>query len=286
MAALALEYAGIDEEELGAEVEEIAEERETERATKRAMTAEQERMMVEHLPVVRSIARRLHERLPKHVELEELVSSGVLGLMDACKRFDSRRHVQFKSYAQFRIRGAILDALRLLDWSPRDLRRRGRAVEEATRALTQRVGRAPVEEEIAREMGLSLEQLQQLMGELKGLEIASLNAERNEDAGDEELDYVAAAPEESPLARCLEGEQRQQVMDAMEELPEKERLVVTLYYFEELTMREIGQALGVVESRVSQIHSMALKRLRGVMGVAERPREIPRKAARPVRVAA
>jgi RNA polymerase sigma factor for flagellar operon FliA len=227
---------------------------------------DRERLLLEHLPAVRYIARRLHERLPQHVELDDLVSAGVVGLIDACSKFDAARHVQFKSYAQFRIRGAILDSLRLLDWSPRELRRKGRAVEEAIRTLTQRLGRAPLEQEIAAEMELSLEQMQQLLRDLKGLEIGSLNEEHGEDSGDAELAYVPAAPEEGPLYRCLEGESRQQLIDAIEELPEKERLVLTLYYYEELTMREIGLTLGVVESRVSQIHASAVRQLRVVLG--------------------
>jgi RNA polymerase sigma factor for flagellar operon FliA len=230
--------------------------------------AERERLLVENLPTVRYLARRIHERLPQHVELDDLVSAGVVGLIDAFSKFDHGKKVQFKSYAQFRIRGAILDSLRVLDWSPRDLRRRARAVEETTRTLTQRLGRTPEAEEIARTLNVSLEELQQLMGDLKGLEITSLNAEHNEESGDEELDYVAAAPEESPLARCLEGERRRQLLDAMEDLPEKERLVLRLYYFEELTMKEIGGTLGVVESRVSQIHAMAMRQLRAAMGAA------------------
>jgi len=222
-------------------------------------------MIVEHLPTVRFIARRIHERLPAHVEMEDLVSAGIVGLIDAYSKFDHNKKVQFKSYAQFRIRGAILDSLRMMDWSPRELRRKGRAVEEAIRAVTQRQGRAPVEQEIAMEMGLELGVYQQLLGELKGLEIGSLNAERGEDSGDEELAYVPAAPEEDPLFRCLEGEMKQRLADTIEELPEKERLVLTLYYFEELTMREIGLTLGVVESRVSQIHSSAVVRMRSAL---------------------
>jgi len=219
-------------------------------------------MIVEHLPTVRFIARRIHERLPAHVELEELVSAGIVGLIDAYNKFDHNKKVQFKSYAQFRIRGAILDSLRTMDWSPRELRRKGRAIEEAIRAVTHRVGRAPMEHEIAMQMGLELDVYQQLLGELKGLEIGSLNAERSDDSGDEELAYVPAAPEEGPLFRCLEGEMRQRLADTIEKLPEKERLVLTLYYFEELTMKEIGLTLGVVESRVSQIHSSAVVHMR------------------------
>ena len=171
-----------------------------------ALTGEQERVLLEHLPIVRFLARRIHERLPQHVDIEDLVSAGVVGLMDAFAKFDPGKKVQFRSYAQFRIRGAILDSLRTLDWSPRELRRKGRAVEEAIRVLTARLGRAPGEAEIAAEMGMSLDEYQQLLGDLKGLEIGTLHMERNEDSGEEELAYVPGRPEEDPLFRCLRGE--------------------------------------------------------------------------------
>ncbi len=224
--------------------------------------AERDRLLVEHLPTVRFIARRIHERLPQHVEIDDLVSAGIVGLIDAFSKFDRNKQVQFKSYAQFRIRGAILDSLRTLDWSPRELRRKGRAIEETIRTLTQQLGRAPSEGEIAAGMDVSLNDYQHLLGELKGLEIGSLNLERNEDSGDDELAYVPGAPEEDPLFRCLKGELKQHLVDAIEALPDKERMVLTLYYYEELTMKEIGLVLGVVESRVSQIHSAAVVRLR------------------------
>jgi RNA polymerase sigma factor for flagellar operon FliA len=223
---------------------------------------EQERLMLEQMPAVRWIARRIHERLPQHVDLEDLVSAGTLGLIDAFRKFDPAKKVQFRSYAQFRIRGAILDSLRTLDWSPRDLRRKGRAVEEAIRRLTAQFGRAPAEPEVARVMELSLEEYQQLLGELKGLEIGTLHMERTEDSGEEELAYLPNPKEEDPLFRCLKGEMRERLGSAIDALPERERLVITLYYYEEMTMREIGLALGVVESRVSQIHSSAVVHLR------------------------
>ena len=190
------------------------------------LTGEQERVLLEHLPIVRFLARRIHERLPQHVDIEDLVSAGVVGLMDAFTKFDPAKKVQFRSYAQFRIRGAILDSLRTLDWSPRELRRKGRAVEEAIRVLTARLGHAPNEAEVAEEMALSLDEYQQLLGDLKGLEIGTLNMERNEDSGEEEL---------------------------------------SLYYYEEMTMREIGLAMGVVESRVSQVHASAVVHLRSAL---------------------
>jgi RNA polymerase sigma factor for flagellar operon FliA len=223
---------------------------------------ERDRMMLEQMPAVRWIARRIHERLPQHVDLEDLVSAGTLGLLDAFRKFDPARKVQFRSYAQFRIRGAILDSLRTLDWSPRELRRKGRAVEESIRTLTAQYGRAPSEPEIAAAMGLELEEYQQLLGELKGLEIGTLHVERSEDSGEEELAYLPNRPEEDPLFRCLRGEMQDRLAGAIDGLPERERLVVTLYYYEEMTMKEIGLVLGVVESRVSQIHSSAVVHLR------------------------
>jgi RNA polymerase sigma factor for flagellar operon FliA len=229
------------------------------------MTAEQERVLLEHLPVVRFLARRIHERLPQHVDMEDLVSAGVVGLMDAFAKFDPDKKVQFRSYAQFRIRGAILDSLRTLDWSPRELRRKGRAVEEAIRALTARMGRPPNEGEVAQEMALSLDEYQQLLGDLKGLEIGTLHMERNEDSGEEELAYVPGKPEEDPLFCCLRGEMEDRLAGAIQNLPDRERLVMTLYYYEEMTMREIGLALGVVESRVSQVHASAVVHLRAAL---------------------
>ena len=253
-----------------------------------ALTGEQERVLLEHLPIVRFLARRIHERLPQHVDIEDLVSAGVVGLMDAFAKFDPTKKVQFRSYAQFRIRGAILDSLRTLDWSPRELRRKGRAVEEAIRVLTARMGHAPGEGEVAAEMGLGLDEYQQLLGDLKGLEIGTLHMERNEDSGEEELAYVPGRPEEDPLFRCLRGELEERLAEAIAQLPDRERLVMSLYYYEEMTMREIGLALGVVESRVSQVHASAVVHLRGALkdlaarGAFERPRarKAPERARR------
>ena len=229
------------------------------------LTGDQERVLLEHLPIVRFLARRIHERLPQHVDIEDLVSAGVVGLMDAFSKFDPAKKVQFRSYAQFRIRGAILDSLRTLDWSPRELRRKGRAVEEAIRVLTARLGHAPGEGEVAAEMALELDEYQQLLGDLKGLEIGTLHLERNEDSGEEELAYIPGRPDEDPLFRCLRGELEERLAEAIQNLPDRERLVMSLYYYEEMTMREIGLALGVVESRVSQVHASAVVHLRAAL---------------------
>ena len=228
-------------------------------------TLTQDELLLQHLPTVRYVARRIHERLPHHVQLEDLVSAGLVGLLDAANKFDGNRQIQFKSYAQFRIRGAILDALRTLDWSPRELRRRGRAIAEATRVLSSQLGRTPLEEEIAEELNMDLHEYQELTGEIHNLQIDSLNMDRTEEVGDEELMYVPAPESENPLFQCIEGQTREELAAAIQTLPEKERLVLTLYYFEELTLKEIGLALGVVESRVSQIRASALRRLRAAL---------------------
>ena len=232
------------------------------RAQSGAIGNEDEKLLLEHLPIVRFLARRIHERLPQHVDMEDLVAAGVVGLMDALSKFDPKKKVQFRSYAQFRIRGAILDSLRTLDWSPRELRRKARAAEEAIHALTARLQRVPSATEIAQEMGLTLKAYQSLLCDLKGLEVGTLHVEHSAQSGEEELAYVPSLPEDDPLFICLRGELQERLAGAIDRLPERERLVMTLYYYEEMTMKEISLALGVVESRISQIHSSAVLHLR------------------------
>jgi RNA polymerase sigma factor for flagellar operon FliA len=226
------------------------------------LTMEQEQLMIEHLPIVRFVARRIHERLPQHVPFEDLHSAGVVGLMDAMGKFDPSKQVKFRSYAQFRIRGAILDSLRSLDWSSRGLRRSGRAIEQAIQTLTAQLGRSPTEIEVGDELHIGLESYQQLLGELRGLEIGTLHTKRWEDSGEEELVYLPNRPQDDPLFRYLHAEMRERLTQAIEDLPERERLVMTFYYYEEMTMKEIGIILGVLQARVSQIHASAVLHLR------------------------
>jgi RNA polymerase sigma factor for flagellar operon FliA len=224
---------------------------------------ERDRILLEQLPQVRYLARRIHERLPRHVPLEDMVHAGVIGLIDALNKFDRSKHVQFGSYAKFRIRGAILDSLREMDWGPRELRRKARRVEEAQRKLSLDLSRAPTEVEVAAELHLELREFQQLLTELDGLEIGSLHIESPWDGKDEDLcDYLPNAPEDTPLFRCMRSEMKDLLARAVSDLPEKEQQVLALYYFEELTMKEVGAVLGIGESRVSQIHSLAVVRLR------------------------
>ncbi len=166
-------------------------------------------------------------------------------------------------YAKFRIRGAILDSLRELDWSPRELRRKGRLVDSAYAELTAKLGRAPSENEIAHEMGIDLSELQSLLAELDGLELGSLRVESPRDGKEEDItDYLPSKPEDTPFCECLRAEMKHLLAEAISELPEKEQRVLALYYYEELTMKEVGTVLGIGESRVSQIHSLAMVRLR------------------------
>jgi RNA polymerase sigma factor FliA len=224
--------------------------------------AGREQLLLQHLPQVQFIARRIHDRLPPQVLLEDLVHAGILGLMDAVRKYDPAKNVQLKHYAEFRIRGAILDSLRQVDWSPRTLRRQGRRLEQAISDCKGKLSRDPTEPEIAAELGISLESLQRLMGDLRGLDIGSLQANANEQNGEDAIQQRPCSQQDDPFHQTLRAELTGLLEKAIGELPERERQVLALYHFEELTMKEVGAALGIGESRVSQIHTAALLRLR------------------------
>jgi RNA polymerase sigma factor for flagellar operon FliA len=191
---------------------------------------------------------------PQHVPFDDLVSAGIVGLIDALNKFDSEKNVKFASCAKFRIRGAILDSLREMDWSLRDLRRKSRRIDSVMQKLE--LGRAVSEPELAKAMGLSLPELHQLLNEIRGLEVTSLHAEANSDGQETDLaQSIAGAPDQDPLTLCMAGESRERLVKAIAKLPEREQLVLMLCYEQELTMREVGELMGVGESRVLQIHS-------------------------------
>ena len=241
---------------------------------------ERERLLAEHLPEVRYIARRIHGRLPLHVPLEDLVHAGVIGLIDAVDKFDPLKQVQLKSYAKFRIRGAILDSLRASDWSPRSLRRQARRLEEVHREISAGLGRTPTETELAQQLDMALPDFQRLLGELRGLELGSLqtrSGENLQEAGG--FARPSDGPDADPFSLCLRSEMKSHLIHAMDGLEERERQVLALYYAEELTMKEVGAMLGIGESRVSQIHSAAVIRLRGRMQTALRSVAPARSAA-------
>jgi RNA polymerase sigma factor FliA len=228
---------------------------------------EREQMLLDQIPQVRFIARIIHDRLPSHVCLDDLINDGVIGLIDALNKYDHDKNVQFRSYAQFRIRGAILDSLRNLDWSPRELRRKGRLIEAAVQKLSNELGRIPEELEIADAVGLELQEYQSLLIELRGLDLGSLALDTQEESGNEADRSLALAIEEEagPFHQCLRAEMRTILAQGIEQLSEREQQVLALYYSEELNMREIGTIIGVVESRISQIHSVAIARLRELL---------------------
>jgi RNA polymerase sigma factor FliA len=209
------------------------------------------------------------------VPIDDLYSAGIVGLLDALDKFDSSKDIKSRSYAQFRIRGAILDSLRNLDWSPRALRRKARAVEEAIQVLTDQLRSSPTEAEIAQQLHIDQRAYQHLLGELKGLDIGTLDAERSPNVGEEALVYVPGRPEDDPLLRLLDAEMLERLTKAINDLPERERLVMSLYYYEETTMKAIGLILGVVESRVSQIHASAVLHIRARLA-SSTPPEGPR----------
>jgi RNA polymerase sigma factor for flagellar operon FliA len=222
---------------------------------------QREQILLEHLAQVHYIARRIHDRLPPQVLLEDLVHAGILGLMDAARKYDPRKNVLLKHYAEFRIRGAILDSLRQADWSPRTLRRQAKRVEQAKFACRARLGRDPSEPEIAEEIGITLARLQRILGDVRGLDVGSLHSENADPSGEDAIDPPADS-EEDPYQQTLRSEMTGLLDRAIGELAARERDVLALYHFEELTMKQVGAILGIGESRVSQIHSAALLRLR------------------------
>ncbi|HRV07894.1 MAG TPA: FliA/WhiG family RNA polymerase sigma factor [Acidobacteriota bacterium] len=238
---------------------------------------DRERVILEHLPQIRFIAQRIAMRLPPEVQLEDLVSAGVIGLLDAYNKFDPSKGVSFKTYASVRIRGAILDSLRDLDWAPRDLRSRSREVERAYALVEQRLGRPARDEEVAQELGMELREFQGLLDQLNGLTIGHFRTSDEESEG-VDVDnlpvwYSPISPEETPFEAVSRGEMRRLLAEAIETLPEREQLILSLYYREELTMKEIGHILGVNESRISQLHTRAVLRLRSRLQAKLNPKQ-------------
>lgn len=228
-----------------------------------AQKMKRDRIVIEHLPLVKAIAVRVHENLPVHVDLDDLVHAGVLGLFDAVAKYMPEKKVAFSSYAKHRIKGAILDSLRQLDWASRDLRRRHKQVEAVTRELSAKLQRNPTEAEIAERMGVDVERWRQMMTDLQCVGLISISARRPDQEDLPAPDYPAKA-ETQPDNMCAREQLHQLLWKAMKKLPERYQKVVVLYYTKDMTMREIGGILGINESRVSQIHKSALEK----MGIA------------------
>lgn len=218
-----------------------------------------DRIVLEHLPLVKAIAIRVHETLPVHVELDDLIHAGVLGLFDSVVKYDADKNVAFQAYAKHRIKGAMLDSLRQMDWASRDMRKRQKQADAATQDLATKLGRTPNENEIAEHMGVSVERWRRMAMELRtaGLVSATPVNDRDRDLAQE----YPAAPDSQPDRMCERLQLRSTLARAMTTLPERYQKVVFLYYTNDLTMKQIGDMMGVNESRVSQIHKTALKKM-------------------------
>jgi len=235
-------------------------------STGEVMTSEErDRLIMEHLPQVRLIARRIQERLPESISLDDLVSTGVIGLISAIDNFDPAHNVKLKTYAEYKIRGAILDSLRGMDWAPRQKRRRAKQIEAAIISAEQRLKRAPTEEEIAAELEVSIDEYHEWLVEIRGLNVASLEY-AGTDHGKDMLNFI---PDGADLpSDALERSELERLLSrSIEDIPHIERTVLSLYYKDELTLREIAQVVNLHESRISQLKSQAILRLRGTLAV-------------------
>lgn len=216
--------------------------------------------VVEFYPLARMIAKRTHARLPRGIDLDDLVSTAVIGLIEAVERFDPKRGVAFKSYAKHRIQGAILDSLRATDWVPRAVRRRAEMVEGARKTLTDNLGRIPSSGELSEHLGIPLSELQDLLQNTDTRPLLSLDVAVDDGSGTPLADLV---PDEegTPDQRFEARQLRQAAIEAIEELPERERIAIVLFYFQELSLKEVGSVLGVSESRACQLNAQGIKRL-------------------------
>ena len=227
--------------------------------------AVRDRLIVAYAPLVKYVAGRLGAGLPAHVDDADLVSYGLLGLISAIERYDPDRDTKFETYAVVRIRGAIIDELRALDWVPRSVRARSREIEHAITELERKLGRAPDDTEIATQVGISESELDESLSEISRSSIAALDELWAQGGEGDQVSLLETLEDPSgprPVDSLTEAETRAAVASAIARLPEREKIVVTLYYYEELTLREIGEVLGVTESRVSQLHTKAILRLK------------------------
>ena len=231
-----------------------------------AAEADRERVIREFVPTIKAMAHRLAYRLPAHLDADDLVSVGIIGLMDALNKYDPTREAKFKTYAEFRIRGAMLDEMRSMDWIPRSVHDRLSQVEKAHAELLNRHGRPPTDDELATALNLPVEELSEFLSRAQGAVLVSLD-----DLGVEEtngrkiLQMLVDTEHPDPLGSLITEKRRELVAHAIDQLPEKERLVLGLYYCEELTMKEIGRVLNVTESRVCQLHTKAILTLKSTL---------------------
>ncbi|MDR3212587.1 MAG: RNA polymerase sigma factor FliA [Azoarcus sp.] len=223
-----------------------------------------DQLVVSYAPLVKRIAYQMMARLPASVEVEDLIQNGMMGLLDALNRFEEGMGAQFETYAVQRIRGAMLDGLREADWAPRSTRRDMRRIESAIRELEQQYGRPPSETELAAHLGMPLADYQRMLQDARGHQLVYFD-DFTSDGGEDFLERHLGETGGNPLELLEDADGKARLVKAIEELPEREKMVMALYYDEDLNLREIGEVLGVTESRVSQLHSQAVARLRAQM---------------------
>ena len=219
-------------------------------------------MLKQYRPLVRRLAHQMIAKLPANVELDDLIQVGMIGLTDALSRFDASQGVQFETFATQRIRGAMLDELRGNDWMSRGSRRQQREIETAVHRLEQRLGRAPVESEIAAEMGLALGDYQELLGKVRGTQLVYLEDMSGDEGDNDYLDRHVGDETTNPLAQLQDQRMREALVAAIKSLPEREQYVMSMYYEHDMNLKEIAAVLKVTESRVCQLHSQCVARLR------------------------
>lgn len=223
-----------------------------------------DKIIVEYAPLVKFIAQKIASRLPSNIELDDLVSCGVIGLMDAISKFDPSRDNKFKTYAEFRIRGAILDELRSQDWVPRSIREKSKVLEKAYAKIEKDLGRPATDEEMCDELDCSMDEFHELLNKSKSVSLLNIDDSTSFNRGDKKLmmGLLEHRRASNPFAAVNYKRAQDVIKDGIKALPEKQRLVLSLYYFEDLNLKEIGQVLEVTESRVSQLHTQAILKLK------------------------
>jgi RNA polymerase sigma factor for flagellar operon FliA len=226
--------------------------------------ADKNQLLTDHMPLVKRLAHHMKAKLPPSVEVDDLIQAGMIGLLDAISRYEETHGAQFETYAVLRIRGAMLDELRNSDWLPRSMRQNMRKIEAAMASLQQKLGHAPTESEVAKSLKLSLADYQDMLADGGGHQLLYYEDFHDNEGNDSFLDRYAT-DDEDPLRALLDTDFRQAVIDAIDALPPREKILMGLYYEEEMNLKEIGAVMGVSESRVSQLHTQAVARLRATL---------------------
>jgi RNA polymerase sigma factor for flagellar operon FliA len=226
--------------------------------------ADKNQLLTDHMPLVKRLAHHMKAKLPPSVEVDDLVQAGMIGLLDAISRYEETHGAQFETYAVLRIRGAMLDELRNSDWLPRSMRQNMRKIEAAMSSLQQKLGHPPTESEVAKLLKLSLSEYQDMLSDGGGHQLVYYEDFHDNEGNDSFLDRYAV-DDADPLRALLDTDFRQAVIDAIDALPPREKILMGLYYEEEMNLKEIGAVMGVSESRVSQLHTQAVARLRAAL---------------------